>query len=292
MASRFHSGDIVNGNGKFNGQIVTHPERLNIPLKRRKPTVLAVWNDLHHESVPYPFRNDAYAYMIDEDTDRHVFLILTKRPQELYRHYANMEESFGGHGFPPHIWHGLTVCNQQEADAKIMHLMDVPGKKFLSLEPLLGPIDLTNIDPLPRIDHSDVLLSFDCLTGLMKGPDDVMDSHVDAVILGGETGPGARPMHPDWVRSVRDQCAAVGVPFFFKGWGEWYISGHLVEEKGYGYPNARPKRQDLIDITIHPDRCPPLGEPVQMRRLGRNNTGRHLDGRTHDDLPWFKGEKS
>jgi protein gp37 len=215
--------------------IHAHPERLDIPLKRQKPTVFAVWNDFWHESVPDDFQYKAYDAMVE----RHTFLILTKRPHIAADYYAE-----GKHDelLPrENIYHGLTVCNQQEAYEKLSYFRRIPGNKFLSLEPLLSDIPFLMLDG------------------------------IDCVICGGETGPGARPMHPDWVRSVRDQCAAAGVPFFFKQWGEWIHCGVVEDETKF--------KCTEIDGTI-------------MCRVGKKASGRRLDGQTHDDLPWFKGEKS
>ena len=200
MEKRFHKG--------IEGEILTHPERLSIPLKRRKPTVYACWNDLFHEAAPDDFIYDAYEKMASRP--RHTFLVLTKRPRRMdgfIEHYK--ARRWPDAGAPvcdrmflkdfDHIWHGLTVCNQQEADEKIPLFLQVSGKKFLSIEPMLGAIDL----------H----LCLECQAEPWKCHEHLK---VDGVVLGGETGPGARPMHPDWVRSVRDQCAAAGVPFFLK----------------------------------------------------------------------------
>jgi len=138
------------------------------------------------------------------------------------------------------IYHGLTVCKQQEADEKIPIFLQVPGKKFLSIEPMLEAIDIRNT-PLPPCDGRE-----------KEWPG------FDAVILGGETGPGARPMNSDWVRSVRDQCAVAGVPFFFKGWGAWKGSANFTNGK--------------MDV-------------------GSERRVRLLDGRTHDALPWHRDYK-
>lgn len=120
---------------------------------------------------------------------QHTFLLLTKRPEQM----RCFQEAFVhvSRGIPRNIWLGVTICNQEEAIDKIPTLLDTPAsKRFLSVEPMLGPVDLTRF--LPGLDW---------------------------VICGGETGNGARPMHPDWVRSLRDQCVEAGVPFYFKGWG-------------------------------------------------------------------------
>lgn len=190
MEKRFHKG--------IEGVIQTHPERLGIPLKRRKPIVYAVWNDLHHENVGRDMLQRAYATMTY--SPQHTFLVLTKRPHTMATHvpfYAGSDSS--------NIYHGLTVCNQQEADEKIPVFLQVPGKKFLSIEPCLSEINFgVNLFKMGNLGTDD------------NGYHRMATDNIDAVILGGETGPGARPMHPDWVRSVRDQCTAAGVPFFLK----------------------------------------------------------------------------
>ena len=261
--------------GKFKGEIRLHPERLSIPLKRRKPTVYAVWNDFFHGVIDHSFRCGAYNTMMRTDY-RHTYLILTKRA-DFAAQYA---QSFNN------IWHGLTVCNQPELEAKIGDFFQVPGKKFLSLEPLLGPVDLTDFGP----NRESGVHGWSCLW------DTPLRSRIDAVILGGETGPGARPMHPNWVRSVRDQCAAAGVPFFFKGWGAWVQS----EYKTYSLFNKKmagdfmtttcvssSDRKSVGEINHYPIPADYDGYPAGIAKMERKkNAGRLLDGRTHDDLPW------
>jgi len=214
MARRFESRSWVCSNddgtpvlltdrqGRFTGRIEIHPERLSIPLKRRKPTVYAVWNDLFHEAVPDTFIGRALSAAIGEY--RHTFIVLTKRAERMAslmsRFYADAGEKELRRAV--NVWSGLTVCNQQEADEKIPIFFRVPGKKFLSIEPMLGPINLNNV--------------FWNQNEPGRAKPSRWPNPISSVILGGETGPGARPMHPDWVRSVRDQCAAAGVPFFLK----------------------------------------------------------------------------
>lgn len=200
-----------NGPGEspyFTGNIEAHPDRLSIPLKRRKPTVWAVWNDLYHEAVSESFRVNAYGTMVA--AKKHTFLILTKRASVmadfLSPHTCFKEPAF------ENIWHGLTVCNQPEADAKIPVFLQVPGSLWLSLEPLLSAV---NLDPFFRCP----LCGYTRQDQLIHGDHHLCPGRIPeirCVVLGGETGPGARPLHPDWVRSVRDQCAAAGVSFFLK----------------------------------------------------------------------------
>jgi protein gp37 len=270
----------------FTGEILCHPERLSIPLRRRKPTVYAVWNDLYHESVDDHFV--AATHGVAAVCPQHTLLFLTKRASRAlnwhtkfkttnYAHWCANEASQRGllldgkrvghkYEWPiNNIYLGLTVCNQQEADEKIPIFLQVPGKKFLSIEPVLGEIDINKESDLRPMDCSAEWLEY-----------------IDAVILGGETGPGARPMHPDWVRSVRDQCAAAGVPFFFKGWGEWVPWGGRDCEYMYQF-NCDEMDKRFQSATL---------APYIIYRVGRKKAGRRLDGRTHDELPWVKeGER-
>lgn len=254
---------------QFTGQIETHPERLDIPLKRKKPTVFSLWNDLFHEAVPDSFRHEAYSMMAL--CRHHTFLVLTKRADGMARYFSVPRAELATRWFEarkyrkdrttlkptdcgtwpetgiPNVYHGVTICNQQELVGKIADFYRVPGKKFLSLEPLLGPV-------ITRP------LFYQCECGRIETehgdpsvPCKKFSPAIKQAILGGETGAGARPMHPDWVRSVRDQCAAAGVPFFFKGWGAWKGSA------------------DFKGAHMVP---------------GTERKGRLLDGRTHDELAW------
>ncbi len=275
--------------GKFNGHITLHLDRLEKAVRARKPQVFAIWNDLFHEEVPYQFISRVFN-KIHDSHGKHTFLLLTKRADNMKRFidwYINsLNEDRNPSGannvyFPRDFqgfYLGLTVCNQAEADAKIPIFLQVPGKKFLSIEPLLGPVDFSYNrfcgvmgwgppDP-PRLNEDP--------SERLKGQARWILGNIDAVILGGETGPGARPMRPDWVRSIRDQCAAASVPFFFKQWGEWRPC------EGYGeavYSTSQIEcinepNQDLTDWTF------------LMAKVGRKKAGRVLEGRTHDDLPW------
>ncbi len=227
---------------RFSGHIICREDRLDIPLKTRKPTVWAIWSDLFHEKVPFKFIDAVFTVM--KLQPHHTFLALTKRTFRA-QHYIFGDKT------PDNIYIGTTVENQEQADRRIPHLLQVPGNKFLSIEPMLGPIDLTNI----------------CITA---GEGDVRPwCDIDSVILGGESGHGARPMHPDWVRSVREQCQAAGVPFFFKQWGDCVT---------------------LDNMPFLTFRHPPKTAKFKgiFKRVGKKAAGRILDGRTHDELPWGK----
>jgi protein gp37 len=203
----------------WTGEVRLLPDRLEAPLRWRKPRRCFVcsMSDLFHPDVPDDYIAAIWEVMLY--ANQHTFQILTKRPQRMARLVGRRL---------PNVWVGTSVENQRYADLRIPHLLATPAAvRFLSIEPLLGPVDLEAY-LLDEPEHEEL------------GP------RLDWVIAGGESGPGARPMHPEWVRSIRDQCTDAGVPFFFKQWGE------------------------------HDDR---------RARVGKKRAGRILDGRTWDQMP-------
>ncbi|WP_043588095.1 phage Gp37/Gp68 family protein [Geminisphaera colitermitum] len=193
-------------------------------------------------------------------------LLLTKRPENVLR----MVPPAWLKDWPTHVWIGTTTGTQQAADERIPHLLSIPARvRFLSVEPMLGPVDIEeHLDD--QIDGGYVLGS----------------SPIHWVICGGESGPGARPMHPDWSRSMRDQCAAAGVPFFWKQWGDWRepLPGEEYDtSKGRaGSPPAFIVAPDGSVHCYHNDRTE--GGAV-MLRVGKKAAGRLLDGVEHDEFP-------
>lgn len=191
---------------------------------------------------------------------------------------------------PTNVWIGATICNQEEADRDIPKLLAVPAtKRFLSIEPMLGPVDIrwafadAGVIRCPRCGF--------CTNRLTHGPcpNDggtlVNDVGVDWVIVGGESGPKARPMHPDWVRSLRDQCNAAGVPFFFKQWGEHSLA--------YDRDLVDPDYKRCNEMDQRPGRWINLdggygfsGRRVHFaERIGKKAAGRLLDGREWSEGP-------
>lgn len=202
------------------------------------------------------------------------WLLLTKRPGNI----AKMLPAGWGDGWP-NVWLGCTVVNQEEADRDIPKLLAVPAAvRFLSMEPLLGPVDLTEI-AIPRPDLRASVV-FDVLRG--TGGFDRPLGKLDWVIVGGESGPHARPMHPDWARSLRDQCVAAGVPFLFKQWGEWGPStpeeAHLNPHSGWrcfkGHPHV-PRAEELYSEN----------GAAFIERKGKKAAGRKLDGVEWSQFP-------
>lgn len=177
----------------------------------------------------------------------------------------------------PNVWLGVSVEDQQRADERIPDLLETPAAvRFLSCEPLLGAIDLKRIRNVAEPSGPlNALTGYQALTsaggagvGYYFSQDDEPSSQIDWVIVGGESGPGARPMHPDWARALRDQCSAAGVPFLFKQWGEWVP---IADRDKHGFNGWK-----LIDHL-----------PMQdgMFRPGKRAAGRLLDGVQHDGMP-------
>jgi protein gp37 len=206
-----HRLQAMNVAGYENGFAVTlHPERINQPLRWTKPRRIFVvsMGDLFHEDIEFRFISTVWGIMMD--CQQHTFMVLTKRPQKMLEFSAWFERTVRKSIKQPNIWLGVTTENQEEADRRIPLLLATPAaKRFVSIEPMLGPVDLglcqeCQADPTKCSEHN----------------------RLDWVILGGESGPNARPMHPDWARSVRDQCQAAWVPFFLK---QMQVNGKLVK---------------------------------------------------------------
>lgn len=173
-------------------QVQLMPDRLDLPRRWRKPRMVFVnsMSDLFHVDVPDEFVDAVWRTMAQ--TPQHTYQILTKRPERM-RAWVRERTGWRGGNVLPNVWLGTSVEHQAAADERIPLLMDVPAAvRFLSCEPLLGPVDLR---PYLMVDGMRML---------------------DWVIVGGESGPHYRAMNLDWARSLRDQCNAAGVPFFYK----------------------------------------------------------------------------
>lgn len=205
---------------------------------------------------------DARARLFDliSDTPNLDWLLLTKRPENVKPMLIA-----AGRGFqplPPWVWIGTSVENQEQADKRIPHLLSIPAHvRFLSCEPLLGAVDLSRWLQQPIVD----LEMRGGAPAFRNTPEVYKPIHW--VIVGGESGHGARPMHPAWARSLRDQCQSAGVAFHFKQFGEWMPSEDLPDDVG---------GRGLQFLA-------PDGQPVT--RVGKKAAGRLLDGRTWDEFP-------
>lgn len=292
--------DMTEHGPRWTGEVRLLPEELHVPLRWRRPRMVFVnsMSDLFHEKVPDEYIAAIFGVMAM--SPQHTYQILTKRPVRMvewfdkvgsdpasvltdgaYRYslcdgetecaianYVNGWSRWRGmpdDGNPlngtvrrwplPNVWIGVSVENQEAADDRIPYLLKVPAAvRFLSCEPVLGPVDVRK-----WIGASGNMLK----VGYTYG-------YINWVVAGGESGPGARPMHPDWVRSLRDQCAQAGVPFFFKQWGEWVPN---AQEYGCHRPEINYNRPHTM-----------VGE-VSMVRAGKHTAGAVLDGREWREWP-------
>lgn len=290
------SGTRSNAIGSTTG-VALHPERVDQPLRWKKPRRIFVnsMSDLFHEDVPDALIVDVFAVMAR--AARHTFQVLTKRHARM-RSLLNSQPfraavlalyaaRWGDAGADAvtwpllNVWVGVTVEDQERADLRIRALMETRAAvRFLSCEPMLGPVDLTPCHCRAGSTLGCARHNFGSLTNTQLNSRDMHVPAIDWVICGGESGPGARPMHPEWARSLRDQCSAAGVPFLFKQWGDWqpYSIG-----AGFVY-DEHPFRRVGDPITSPPwdERIP--GRQI-VKRVGKRAAGRELDGRTWDEYP-------
>ncbi|KAB6714291.1 phage Gp37/Gp68 family protein [Roseobacter sp. TSBP12] len=267
------------GGYQFNGQVRFIESELTKPLSWRKPRMVFVCahGDLFHEDVPDEWIDRVFAVMAL--CPQHTFQMLTKRPERAreymdgFADWVRVEKLltetapsnlWNGNVYQakrylecahplPNVWLGTSVSDQPSADKRIPDLLATPAAvRFVSAEPLLGPVDLTRW-------------------------------LIDWVIVGGESGRNARPMHPDWARSLRDQCEAAGVAFFFKQWGEWaradytvcpdsYMGTNKAVWLGWDGTQAKPSHHGLEN-------------PIGVIRVGKRAAGRLLDGREWNQMP-------
>jgi protein gp37 len=308
--------------------LTVHEDALALPLTWRQPKRIFVnsMSDLFHDAVPDAFIAKVFAVM--HYARQHTFQLLTKRHgrmrallssdgffQLVWDTAENMDvDGQLCKGFPPDNWPlpnvllGVSVEDQKWADIRIPALLDTPAAvRWLSMEPLLGPVDLHAKDArtfgpqwLPPIAYGVNRPNARAGDGSSLGDlyKDMYGPNIDWVVVGGESGPDARPMHPDWARSLRDQCTAAGVPFFFKQHGEWFPIGPLYDQDEEG--DSEDSRWDAVDIEVvdrkrvvelettgHIVHGYQPGDPRTwpMGRLGKKAAGRALDGRTWDEYP-------
>lgn len=303
--------------------VTLRPERLTLPLRWRKPKRVFVnsMSDLFHKDIPDEYIARVWAVMAL--TPQHTYQILTKRhgrmrslvgsnsfrllcekeqaalvaddatPLARYEREQKTSQWWSDFAKPlRNVWLGVSVEDQKRADLRLPALVDTPAAvRFLSCEPLLGPVDLTAWMPEGHASwrcqgpdcrrfYSGPLRQHcpDCgreghWTGSHTGNGRPNGQPISWVIVGGESGRAARPMSPYWAAALRDQCVKAEVPFFFKQWGEYAPTGYLVigaTSKG---------------TLLAGDPVDGLGHRVELARVGKKNAGRELDGRTWDEFP-------
>ncbi len=306
---------------------------LNIPLTWRKNKRIFVCSmgDLFHESVPFAWVDQVFAVMAL--APQHTFMLLTKRPERM-REYTKSRMGDGRasicnqiDGMDPtkgdrrgslemplsNVWLGVTAENQAMAVERIPVLLETPAaKRFVSVEPMLGPVNLrflhvpdAELDPFGDRWNT----TWDALDGTrgvspfgkncpFTGP---KGTHLDWVICGGETGPGARPTNPEWVRSLCDQCFKKSdVPFFFKQWGEWAPSENFPSDARFPFKHWK----EFLSGVDEPQRLALRGwdYDANAKKFGEKvaygsftlvvKAGRHRAGRLLDKEEWayFPGD--
>lgn len=240
---------------------------------RRQRVFCASLADVFDNAVDLLWRRDLFRLIAE--TPNLDWLLLTKRIGNV----PTMLRHIGVEHLPSNVWLGATIVNQEEADRDIPKLLAVTARvRFLSIEPMLGPIDLER--PMPGSDIDQGGGASICQPWMIQ-------SGIDWVICGGESGPGARPMHPVWARDLRDQCADANVPFLFKQWGEW-----APGENCGGMPTRTERVADWFNEQWMFDTMTPgehdglhVDDEPLLYRCGKKTAGRHLDGVTHDEFP-------
>jgi protein gp37 len=226
-------------------------------LGRRPRVFCASMADVFDNQAPVEER--VRLFRLIAETPELDWLLLTKRIGNAWPMMLEVAKRCGGGKQPMgNVWLGATVVNQAEADRDIPKLLATPAHvRFLSIEPMIGPVDLRHLQP------GDPPTEIDALAGThgVLHPHRGTCGRIDWVIAGGESGPHARPANPGWFRSLRDQCTAVGVPFHFKQWGEWVPEDHHRAIGDCGH------------------------QPALPIRVGKRAAGRMLDGVEHNGFP-------
>lgn len=291
--------------GEWTGQVNLLTERLDQPMRwqRGRRIFVNAQSDMFHKDVPDAFIARVWAVMAL--TPRHTYQILTKRPGRMKSLLSSLAfqskvqdaaylisvgedpdvyVNSAGVSLPvtyplPNVWLGTSVEDQKRALLRVAPLLGTPAAvRFISAEPLLGPVDLTRLDVESKSNEGMYVIN--ALTGrntdMARPCPDV--PRLDWVIVGGESGPGARPMHPDWARSLRDQCEKAGVAHLFKQWGDWKPFPVDAET---GKDDCYLNTDGTGAFYAHRSR-PTV---AHMVRIGKREAGRILDGRTYDGYP-------
>jgi protein gp37 len=326
------AGPVWTGEVRFNAKWLTQP----LKWKRPRRIFVCAHGDLFAESVKDEWIDQVFAVMAL--CPQHTFQVLTKRPERMRAYLSapgvvrRIDEVVcdltvelllpviliapGAHEefapdrprvyldqWPlPNVWLGVSAEDQKRADERIPVLLDTPAAvRFVSLEPLLGAIDLKKVCLVPQVPgsyragiHVNALAGkvfesgipyWDSYNDDGTAAPGARQSRLDWVIVGGESGVGARPMHPDWARALRDQCAAAGVPFFFKQWGRWTPGENVERQRGvvetahYFGESWHFTNENLARDDGHRDDEPDLYS------VGKTAAGRLLDGLEHNGMP-------
>ncbi|MBX9707888.1 MAG: phage Gp37/Gp68 family protein [Caulobacteraceae bacterium] len=319
LTTETKAGPVWNGQVRFNAAWLTQP----LAWKKPRKIFVAAHGDLFHEGITDAQLDQIFAVMAL--CPQHVFQILTKRPERMRAYlttdpvgrvlawtdavldlsvttplsvasvYRAQETLSEGHTDLANVWLGVSVEDQARADERIPDLLATPAAvRWISAEPLLGPINLNHIKMVDRQtpDGGWETGWESALNGCRFDPwnDETGESEghprLDWVVLGGESGPCARPMHPDWARQIRDQCAAAGVPFLFKQWGAWGPGVNIgpstqTETCAWWFNDG----WDFRDVTVRESEEMHYEDEPDLWRVGKARAGRLLDGVLHDGYP-------
>lgn len=295
----------------WNGQVKLNEQWLDQPLRWKRPRMIFVCahGDLFHESVPDEWIDRVVAVMAL--CPHHTFQVLTKRSARMREYLSAVSATperrtriyaLGARMLPdgsdklrqapppfplPNVWLGVSVEDQARANERVADLLQTPAAvRWISAEPLLGPVDLRYIE-FPNARGGEECWDALDLHDLPEDAD-TCKALLDWVVVGGESGAGSRPMHPDWARSLRDQCATAGVPFFFKQWGAWELSLDRDRDDpdwraDYSNDHVDSGKSRWLNFAggrgFHGDRF------MVMRNVGKKHAGRLLDGQLHDAMP-------
>jgi len=249
--------------------VVMREDRMNEPATWKEPRMVFVGSmgDLFHEDVETWFILSIFHVMAGNS--QHTFQVLTKRPERMYNILKRYEPA-------KNIWLGVTAENQKAADERIPILLETPAAvRFVSCEPLLGWLDPTDIS-LGNYRYLNALNGH--ISKLNKNgtgyAHERKTNHLNLVIDGGETGPNARPSHPDWFRQIRDECIKANIAYFHKHNGEWTANAEQILELDM----KNPQGYKFAKVGYG-------GKEIWMARIGKKKAGHLLDGKEWRQMP-------
>jgi protein gp37 len=302
---------------RWTGQVNPQWQDLDKIGRARKPQVYTFWNDLFHPGVEEEFVTEVMLRILTRP--QHFYIICTKRPERALEYFnlcwPDYVLKFGPDPFKSRLML-MTTVESQDYVHRVETLLQIPGVLHgVSVEPGLGMVDLRPYLPISGLSIEKKRTWWQCVCGTKEMPvtddsecnceeyyDQDWSLHaLDFIVCGGETGPHARPMHPDIPRKLRDDCVAAGVPFFFKSWGEWVPRALLSEEDNQAFWNRPgPKHWGTIDIngSFYPETSPWNGNEgadsrdglfeYSMLRVGKKTAGRTLDGQVWNQIVSLK----
>ncbi|MCJ7802739.1 MAG: phage Gp37/Gp68 family protein [Candidatus Marinimicrobia bacterium] len=277
-------------------------QSLTEPTKWKKPSKVFVnsMSDTFHRNLTFEKIDEVFKTM--KHCNKHTYQVLTKRPDRALEFIEWKRKQPGiikTWKFSDNIWMGVTIENQEQANKRIPLLLEIPAKvRFVSVEPMLGPVDLEFIE---QFNSENKHVCYYQVLKPIKNSNDANRPALNWVICGGESGHNARPMHPDWVRSLRDQCEAANVPFFFKQWGMWHTKWVNMTNNTYVFKMYTSYQQFTQKNWVNKgDACIDMDGKILKRgadfidanypvcimsKTGNKQAGRTLGGKEYKQFP-------